>query len=145
MPRIAIKTKVNEEYKQVFAAFDKDLFLKLNPPFPPVKLIRFDGCKKEDFVTLSLNCIFFKQEWTSQITENGQNEKEIWFVDEGIKLPFFLKKWKHRHRILRQKSGTVIIDDILYLSPYILLSYLLYPVLYPQFLYRKPIYRKIFQ
>ncbi|MFP4096126.1 MAG: SRPBCC family protein [Cyclobacteriaceae bacterium] len=143
--KIKVSTQVDQDYKSVMKGFDRELFLKLNPPFPPVRLLRFDGCKKGDVVALQLNFFLFKQEWISLITEDGLNEHEFYFVDEGTKLPFFLSYWKHRHRIIREGAQSRIVDDISFRSPLRLLDMLLWPVLWLQFLYRKPIYRKIFR
>jgi ligand-binding SRPBCC domain-containing protein len=142
---IVIKTPVKQNYKQVAEGFTEKLFLSLNPPFPPVKLLRFDGCKKGDRVSLQLNFIFFKQRWDSVITYDVLNEQEFGFIDEGEQLPFFLKTWKHHHRIKHVEHGTVIEDDIHYTAPFKLLTLLLYPVLYLQFLYRRPVYQRIFK
>ncbi len=142
---IKIHSPVQQAASQVIAGFNRDLFLQLNPPFPPVKLLRFDGSKQGDQVILELNFIFFRQTWESLITEDGENEEEIYFVDEGIKLPFFLKSWRHRHRILKKNTKAEIVDDIEYRTPFWLMDYLMYPVLYLQFWYRKPIYQRIFR
>lgn len=125
--------------------FNQNLFLKLNPPFPPVRLLRFDGCSKDDIVSLELNFLLFKQQWTSVILEDGLDEKEFYFVDAGQKLPFFLKFWKHRHRIVKAGDGARIVDDITFRSPFFLMDFLLWPVLWLQFLYRKPIYQRVFK
>lgn len=143
--KINIKTRVEQDYLSVKQGFNKDLFLKLNPPFPPVKLLRFDGCRRGDKVSLELNFIFFKQTWTSIITSDRTDDKEFFFVDEGKKLPFFLRFWKHKHRIIREESGSIIVDEINFSARLKILSPLLYPVLYAQFWYRKPIYKKIFR
>lgn len=142
---IKISTAVEQPYQTVMQGFNEDLFIRLNPPFPPVKLLRFDGCKKEDVVALELNFIFFKQQWISKIVEDGLNQEEFYFIDEGIKLPFFLKYWHHHHRILKNPQGSTIVDDITFRSPSPLLDFLLLPVLWLQFLYRKPVYKKIFR
>ncbi|MFN3800467.1 SRPBCC family protein [Belliella pelovolcani] len=141
---ITIETTVAQDYLQVKEGFDETLFTKLSPPFPPVKLLRFDGSKTGDLVTLELNFIFFKQKWTSEITDDQTDEQEFFFIDEGVVLPFFLKKWKHKHRIIKAKNGSIIRDEISYEGPFGLMTLLLYPALYLQFLYRKPIYKKIF-
>lgn len=143
--KINIKTRVEQDYLSVKQGFNKDLFLKLNPPFPPVKLLRFDGCRRGDKVSLELNFIFFKQTWTSIITSDRTDEQEFFFVDEGKKLPFFLRFWKHKHRVIREESGSTIVDEINFSARLKILSPLLYPVLYAQFWYRKPIYKKIFR
>lgn len=141
---ITIETTVAQDYLQVKEGFDETLFTKLSPPFPPVKLLRFDGSKTGDLVTLELNFIFFKQKWTSEITDDQTDDQEFYFIDEGTTLPFFLKKWKHKHRIIKTKNGSIIRDEISYEGPFGLMTLMLYPALYLQFLYRKPIYKKIF-
>lgn len=142
---INIETKVEQDYLKVKEGFDESLFRKLSPPFPPVKLLRFDGSSKGDLVTLELNFIFFKQKWTSEITDDRTDEKEFYFIDEGIALPFFLKSWRHKHRIIKTGDGSIIRDEISYSGPFGLMTILLYPALFLQFLYRKPIYKKLFK
>ncbi len=141
---IRLQTSVNQSAKEVWTGFNKDLFLKLSPPFPKVRLLQFDGSIKGDRVGLELNFGIFKQKWISDITDNGENDKEIYFVDQGTVLPFFLKKWKHRHILLKKDTGSDIIDEIYFTTGYLLTDLLMYPGLYLQFLYRKPIYRKFF-
>jgi len=142
--KINIATPVEENYLKVKEGFNETLFLKLNPPFPPVKLLRFDGSSKGDTVILELNFLFFKQQWISHITEDETNEHEFYFIDEGRKLPFFLKEWRHKHRIINAGKYSIIKDEITFKAPFALLTLLLYPVLLLQFLYRKPVYKKIF-
>ncbi len=141
---IKINTLVAMDYRSVAVRFNADLFQALNPPFPPVRLLRFDGSSKGDEVHIELNFIFFKQIWKSLITENAITTQEVYFIDEGIKLPFFLTYWRHKHRIVKEGAHTIIIDDITFRTPFLLFDFILYPVLYGQFLYRKPIYRKLF-
>jgi ligand-binding SRPBCC domain-containing protein len=143
--KIKIITRVKADLQAVKAGFTDSLFLKLNPPFPPVKLRRFDGCKKGDKVELELDFVFFKQTWESLITDDVLSTKEFSFVDEGVRLPFFLKSWKHHHlNEALENGGTSITDEIEFTTPTLLTNLLFYPVLYLQFLYRKPIYRKVF-
>lgn len=141
--RIKIFTRVEADYRKVFAKFDQHLFLKLNPPLMPVILLRFDGMNVNDEVHLELNFPGKKQLWISRITESAADSEEICFVDEGIQLPFFLKSWRHRHRIIRRNGHCVIVDDIHYQAAFSLMNYLLYPILLLQFLYRKPIYKRL--
>jgi ligand-binding SRPBCC domain-containing protein len=143
--KINISTSVEQDYLTVKEGFNKDLFLKLNPPFPPVKLLRFDGSKKGDLVILELNFLFFKQQWISEITEDHTDELEFFFIDQGKKLPFFLSYWKHNHRVIKAGSNCIIRDEIEFKSATGILTVLLYPALYLQFLYRRPIYRKLFR
>ncbi|TDK45545.1 SRPBCC family protein [Algoriphagus formosus] len=141
---LIIETPVKQDYLKVKEGFDEKLFTRLSPPFPPVKLIKFDGSQKGDVVSLELNFLLFKQKWTSLITEDQTNEKEFFFVDEGTELPFFLKKWTHKHRIIKKGDQSIIRDEIEYEAPFKIMTWLLYPALWGQFMYRKPIYKKIF-
>ena len=143
--RITISTLVNQGYQAVAAGFDQRLFEKLNPPFPPVKLLRFDGSKEGDVVALELNFLLFKQTWESYIIEDGKTEDEWYFVDKGVKLPFFLRFWQHRHRVVQTGTHATIIDDITFETPFFLMDYLFYPVMWLQFLYRKPVYKGVFK
>ena len=143
--KIKIATQVKSEWKNVVSGFSKDLFIKLNPPFPPVIVKQFDGCIKGDKVVLELNFLFFKQEWVSHIVESVEDENGFSFIDVGVKLPFFLSRWRHHHIIeKREDGGATIIDDIEFSTGTLFTDLLFYPVLYGQFLYRKPIYKKIF-
>jgi ligand-binding SRPBCC domain-containing protein len=142
--KITIQTAVNQSFRQVWAGFDETLFKLLSPPFPPVKVVRFDGCLAGQVVDLELNFILFKQNWTSHIIEQQETATEIYFIDKGTKLPFFLSFWQHKHRIIKNGEGTIIADEIMFQTPYILTNYLMYPLLWAQFLYRKPIYKKAF-
>lgn len=143
--KIKIATQVKSELKKVVSGFTKELFVKLNPPFPPVVVKQFDGCIKGDKVVLELNFLLFKQEWVSDIIESVEDENGFSFIDVGVKLPFFLSRWRHHHIIKkREDGGTTIIDDIDFSTGSLLTDLLFYPILYGQFLYRKPIYQKIF-
>ena len=142
--KLTIQTRVNRPYDQVWAGFDKTLFDQLSPPFPPVRVVRFDGCLKGDIVDLELNFLLFKQRWVSHITDQKTTDTEIFFVDEGRQLPFFLSQWTHRHRILKDQNNAIIADEITFRTPFWLTDYLFYPLLWVQFAYRKPIYRRVF-
>lgn len=142
--KILLKTAVDQGWKEVKEGFNDELFLKLNPPLPKVKILRFDGSNKGDTVSMELNFILWKDHWTSLITDSSESEKGFDFIDEGIQLPFPFKKWRHHHKVEAKEEGSVIIDDIQYGTGLLLLDVLIYPLLYLQFLYRKPVYRKVF-
>lgn len=140
-----VETAVEQSFLDVKSGFNAALFKKLSPPFPPVKLLLFEGSKKGDIVELELNFIVFKQRWVSEITEDQTTDQEFYFVDRGVQLPFFLRRWKHRHRVISREFGSVIRDEIEYDAGFGLATLLLFPVLWLQFLYRKPIYRQHFK
>ncbi|TAE39837.1 MAG: hypothetical protein EAZ70_04615 [Runella slithyformis] len=142
--KLIIQTRVNQSYLQVWNGFDKKLFDQLAPPFPPVRVVRFDGCLEGHVVDLELNFLLFKQRWVSHITAQNTTDAEIYFIDEGRQLPFFLSKWKHKHRILKDGTHAIIADEIEFRTPFLLTDYLFYPLMWAQFAYRKPIYRRVF-
>lgn len=143
---IIIKTKVEEDYKTVFNKFNQDLFLALKPPVLPLTLRQFDGSMKGDEVKITLGRGLLSQDWDALIIEQKESDDEIYFIDKGVTLPFFLKTWTHRHRIIKlDNGGSEIIDDIHFSTPLgKIMDILLYPVMYFQFWMRKPIYKKYF-
>ncbi len=142
--KLTIRTSVKAPLDAVWAGFDRRLFDRLSPPFPPVRVLRFDGCLTGDVVSLELNFLLFKQVWNSDIIDQQTTAGEIFFIDEGVKLPFFLSAWHHKHRLIKEGTGTIIADEIDFQTPSRLLDYLFYPLMWAQFAYRKPIYRSIF-
>ena len=143
--KLVLRTKVNGNYKDVMSKFDKELFLALAPPFPPVELKKFTGSQTGDEVH-----IHFKKpinrDWISDITAHGVNEEEAYFIDEGRVLPPPLKRWKHKH-IVRKISETEsqIVDDMEFDCGNILVNLLVYPGLFLGFFPRRFIYRKYFK
>lgn len=143
--KIILSTKVQQDYHQVYKGFDESLFRALTPPIPKVNLIRFGGTQVGKKTHLVLNFVFFKDEWISIVTEEGETEEQIFFIDEGKKLPFFLRYWHHEHRLLKTpENKTVIQDIILFKTPTWLTDILFYPALFLQFVWRIPIYKRIF-
>ncbi len=147
--RILLKTRVEQSLPAVWAGFDHTLFEQLTPAFPPVKVVRFDGCLRGDVVHLQLNFFLFRQDWISRIVDQQASDTEIFFVDQGTKLPFFLTYWQHHHRLQRSADDlsqqTTIIDDITFRTAFRLTDYLIYPILWLQFAYRKPVYKRVFR
>lgn len=146
--RIEIRTRVKSDINVVFAGFNRELFEALTPPLMRVAVLRFDGCQKGDVVELELRIFgLIRQRWRSDIVEDGCGDREIYFIDasERENLPFFLRKWRHEHRIIADESGVGawIVDRISYRAPFGL-NWLLWPVLWLQFWYRKGVYRSFF-
>lgn len=142
--RLRISTAVKSSLQEVEQGFTQELFLKLNPPFPKVKILRFDGCKQGDLVSLELNFLISKQNWVSEITYDRTDSSVFEFVDEGRKLPFPFSQWKHHHIVKTEGKSVLIIDDIDFMAYNKVFSLLVYPLLWLQFMYRKPVYRKVF-
>ncbi len=144
--KIFVNTVVNNHYLKVAEGFNLELFKALKPSFVDLEVKRFDGCKKSDRFHLVIGLFkLFRQDWIGVITEDGQNEEEAYFIDEGVKLPKPLIKWKHKHRIIKQSEfNSLIRDEIEYFTNNSLLDWLIWPVMKIQFSLRSPIYKKIF-
>lgn len=143
--RLNICTIVRRPLPAVAARFDEQLFRYLNPPFPPVRIVRYDGQQPGDEVHLELNFLLFRQAWVSRITASSSTDAEVSFVDEGVRLPFFLGRWHHHHRLLAFAGGTAIVDEVTFEAPLPWLTPLLVPVLLGQFVARRPRYRSYFE
>ena len=141
---IQLKTEVKGHYKKVMAGFDRRLFEALAPKFPKMEIVEFTGSKKGDKVHIRfLGPV--STEWISKITADEENEKEAYFIDEGVKFPPGIAYWKHKHIVQKLSEDTcVIVDDITFRGPNKLMSILLYPVIYFGFYPRKNIYKRYF-
>lgn len=142
--QLHLKTYVSQNYRQVFNAFDEQLFRKLSPPYPRLRLLRFDGSAPGDRVEVELQIGIKSFRWTSLITSREVTDTEAWFVDEGQELPPPLKQWHHRHLIAKNGSGSIIHDIITYSTGNKPLDLLLYPLMRLQFGMRGPVYRREF-
>jgi len=142
---IRLQTKVDGNYKDIIKQFDLALFEALKPKNAKMEIVEFSGSRKGDIVHLRfLGPI--KAEWISKITEDYQDHKEAYFIDQGTTLPFPLTYWKHKHVVKKITDDTsYIIDDMTFKGPFFLITWLLYPALYIAFYPRKKIYRSYFK
>jgi ligand-binding SRPBCC domain-containing protein len=142
---INIETKVdNGSVKDIFQRFDEKLFLKLAPPFPKFKLLRFDGCQVGDLVEVELVMPWGKEFWQSTIIDFKETETEIYFIDQGTILPSFLSQWKHIHRIKQcDNESSIISDEISMMCKHAWQVPFIYPGTYFQMMYRKNIYKRM--
>lgn len=139
----SISTPIQAPISHVKELFTADLLLRLSPPFPRVSLQRFDGCKKDDNVILEINLVFTKVTWSSLITEDKLTADEWYFIDKGVKMPFGLHYWQHKHRVKKiNEDSCEIIDEISFDTRNEFLNYLLFPFLWGMIFYRKPFYQK---
>lgn len=58
-----------------------------------------------------------RQRWTSRIVERVRRERVAWFRDEMVEGPF--PRWVHTHRFRADGDGTVVIDDVEYVLPFL--------------------------
>ena len=144
---VILRTAVPQPPAQVMAGFTRELFIALAPPFPKLRLLRFDGCRTGDQVEIELDTLVKRLLWTSLIVDDGQlADGTLFFVDEGQTLPPPLRYWRHRHLIQPgPQGGSIIVDDLEYRTATPALDALLYPAMWAQFAWRKPIYRRWFR
>ncbi|MFT4665971.1 MAG: ligand-binding SRPBCC domain-containing protein [Polaribacter sp.] len=142
--KIKFQTKVKGNYKEVMERFDLDLFEALKPKFGKMEVKEFTGSKKGDRVHIQFISPV-KTEWISLITEDGLNEQEAYFIDEGHQLPWPLSYWKHKHIVRKiDEDSCLIVDDITFEAGSGLLSFLLYPAIWLGFAPRAAIYKAYF-
>jgi ligand-binding SRPBCC domain-containing protein len=141
---IQLKTPVKGNYRNIMARFDRQLFEALAPKAAKMEIVAFTGSKKGDTVHIRFVSPI-RADWVSKITEDGHNDQEAWFVDEGMQLPFPLGYWKHRHLVQKLTEDTsCIVDDITFEGKNMLWSWVLYPAIYLGFYPRKSIYQEYF-
>ena len=143
---LILRTAVAPPPAQVMAGFTRALFEALAPPFPRLRVLRFDGCRTGDHVDIELNLLVKRLRWTALIVDDGQlPDGTLFFVDEGQQLPPPLRYWRHRHLIEPGPGGTsVVVDNLEYRTASKVLDALLYPAMWAQFAWRQPIYRRWF-
>ena len=144
MPNFKISCQVSASMSYVWSVFDERLLAKLAPPFPIARIIRFDGCKAQDEVIIELDFLILKTRWNSEITSYISDSTSHVFIDEGTRVPFGIKKWKHEHRIeVINKTQSLITDKIQFQTNYKLLDWLLFPFIWGMIAYRIPLYKKL--
>jgi len=141
---LTLRTPVQGNYKDIIAAFDRQLFEALKPPVGEMEIVEFTGSSRGDKVHIQFHSPI-KAEWISDIVEDEITDQRAWFVDVGVKLPWPLKTWKHRHIVEKiDDTNSMIVDDITFSGTNFLLSLLLYPALFIGFYPRKKIYKEYF-
>lgn len=147
--KFELVTRVRGDFREVFKQFDKELLLKLTPPGMQATLKRYDEPPAVgNLVELEVKMWgLMRQEWRNEITELVENDAECFFVDEGLAMPWPLKYWRHKHlirnvRLENGEEGAEVVDQIEYKAGW--MGALIYPVVWAQFAWRKPQYRKFF-
>ncbi|MBN2694855.1 hypothetical protein JXR93_09355 [bacterium] len=106
--KIEIKHKISGDLKAQFKKMNKELFMFLNPRFIPLKIDVFEEISKNSIFRLKV--MFFR--WDGVISEYVIDDNESYFVDEGVKLPFPLKKWRHKHILKKIDNELFLIEDV---------------------------------
>jgi ligand-binding SRPBCC domain-containing protein len=145
--RFQILTRVQGNHRDVFLKFDHSLLLQLSPPGVHIKLLHIqEPSEPNAYIRLQVTILgIIRQNWENVFSHYELREDECHFVDEGRKMPFPIRYWRHDHRVLADGPDHAIInDDITFKTGFLPLDWLMYPILWLQFRYRQPIYRRVF-
>ncbi len=146
MKSLKLTSNIEANFETVVENFSEDLLTYLNPPFPKAVIEKYEGNTEGAEVAIKLDFLLFTQRWISEITKVEKGSDYFQFIDEGRKLPFFLSRWQHIHRI--EKAGdnkTRVIDHVSFSWYHPVLTFLILPAIYFQFAYRKPRYNAYFK
>ncbi len=143
--KIVLRSTVNQAFDTVADHFDEELFTFLLPPPFVAQLVKYEGSAPGNIVHIRFN-FPWRSSWISKITSSHRDNNEFSFVDIGVKLPFGLKAWKHRHTVKKvDQSTTAIIDEMEFSTGFLLFNLIAFPVLYLSFYPRKKQYKKYFE
>ena len=128
---------------EVYSIFDFELLSALSPPFVKTEALVYEGNKTGDRIAFMLHSPLGRWNWTGRITENHISENVIYFTDEGEKMPLGLTAWKHTHKLIKSDKGCTIEDRIVYQGKNHFHTVFIFPLIWSQFIYRKPLYEAI--
>lgn len=141
--KFTVSTQIHElTPEEVYRVFNYDLLWALSPPFAKPRAVLYEGNRPGHRMVFGLVTPLGTKHWAGRVTEEGHTANEIYFVDEGEQMPFGLRLWRHKHRMIRNGAGTLLRDEVRFETRNPLFTALLFPVLYAQFIYRKPRYEK---
>ena len=117
----------------------------LAPPWVKLFIKKFDGSKIGDHVILEVIFLgLISQHWENRVINSFESNEECFFIDEGVVMPFPIVFWKHTHRISGSGDKSLISDEIEFRCRSKLIAFIFYPILWIQFFWRKPVYRRYF-
>jgi ligand-binding SRPBCC domain-containing protein len=143
--KIILRSRVNSSFEEVSENFGRELFEFLLPPKLIARLVRYDGSRPGSIVHIRFH-LPFPSDWISIIKNENKSADKYFFVDEGDKLPFGLRSWKHLHMVVKVNHNTTeIIDDMSFSTGFKLFDMLAYPFLFFAFYPRKKQYKQFFE
>ena len=142
--KFVVESKIRDvNIRDVYRVFDFRLLAKLSPPFMKPEAKLYEGNKPGHQLYFIIHTPIGGYPWKGKVTEENISENEIYFVDEGIDMAFGMSAWKHKHRLIKTDTGTLVRDEVYFDTKNPLWKYVLLPGVWLQFLYRKPLYEKI--
>ncbi|QKS70997.1 hypothetical protein FLK61_30220 [Paenalkalicoccus suaedae] len=104
------KTEINKPIKDVWEFFQTNENLVAITGFPKITLLGDKDVFEGSHVHLKMDFFLVKLDWQGEITKVVP---EAYFMDEGKKLPFPFKEWRHVHAFKElSPSKTKMIDRV---------------------------------
>ena len=104
------ETKIDKEFEEVWTFFSTADNLAKITSFPKVRILSDPSTTPGNTIKMQFNFFIFRISWHSKITKKEQT----YFIDEGEKLPFPFKEWKHTHKFKEDGKLTVMTDIVEY-------------------------------
>jgi ligand-binding SRPBCC domain-containing protein len=144
MRKIFVRCRVHSTFQKVVDGFNRQLLESLSPDLMQLRILRYDGQKTGDCFTMQMGPPLLNIRWEGRVTAAGQTPATFWFEDEGLKLPFPLKAWRHRHVVRKAGDEAVIMDIVSYTTGNRILDILCFPFLKAMFRGRIKKYQRYF-
>lgn len=148
MMNFTLETRVRGHFLSVFGQMNRDIFDLLPPPVGRVEVLRYEGEQPGNVVEVVLHLpLLPPQPWRTDMVAREVSETEAFFTDAHVQgpQPFFLRAWRHTHRVVADgPDHSRIRDEIFFAGPWWIPGIALYAVLWVQFAARRPRYRAIF-
>ncbi|PRO66742.1 SRPBCC family protein [Alkalicoccus urumqiensis] len=104
------KTEMEEPKEKVWNFFQKNDNLVAITGFPKIELEGDRTVYEGAQIVLHMNFYLFKLRWEGAIVERQEG---AYFIDEGRKLPFPFRSWRHTHAFKETAEGkTRMIDRV---------------------------------
>jgi ligand-binding SRPBCC domain-containing protein len=103
------ETTFEESLEEVWGFFETAENLVQITSFPKVKLLSDPSTREGNLIKMELQFPLLTLEWDSFISEMRRHD---YFVDEGARLPFPFRTWKHTHRFYRRENLTMMEDRV---------------------------------
>jgi len=142
---LRFETLVDSSFTTVIQKFNQPLLEYLCPAFPIVRIKRYDGNEVGDHIEIHLGFLLFTWKWICKINAFETTERNWYFIDEGIELPPFLKKWTHKHEIQKAEGNSIIVDEIYFEASRYWPDSLVKLLLWLQFSQRPALYKRYFR
>jgi ligand-binding SRPBCC domain-containing protein len=108
---VQFSTSIPYPIADVTACFNQNLFSFLAPAFPRLKILRYDGQKKDDRIEIELDFGLWRSLWVAHIVRTWQTDDAWGFEDVGGPLPFPFTTWQHQHKLDKISQTETLVTD----------------------------------